>query len=73
MSLIARLHPYCWLSATGLLPAGIFLFPAILSKTYGWRLALSAALWPAVTLILLLPWLPETPSSLIQVRLLLQI
>eukprot|EP00775_Hariotina_reticulata_P012559 gene12559-12691_t len=45
---------------------GIFLFPSIFEKTYGWRLALSTALWPAVAIILLLPWLPETPSSLIQ-------
>lgn len=34
--------------------------------THGWRIAVALGGWPAIVVLLLYPWLPETPDSLIQ-------
>lgn len=45
---------------------GLFWASHLRVSSFGWRLALGLGAWPAVIVLMLLPWLPETPNSLIQ-------
>ncbi|KAF8071025.1 hypothetical protein HT031_001107 [Scenedesmus sp. PABB004] len=49
-----------------MLIVGLHLYAPLSSIHNAWRLLMVAGSWPAVAMLLLLPWMHETPSSLIQ-------
>lgn len=47
-----------------LIAEGVYLYPPITAMPIGWRLAFSAAAWPAAVILCTLPWLPGAAAGI---------